>query len=360
MILFPLKSLNITIGLYRGCCEKNHAILYRERSCMIKERRGYFSTILYCLQNRKFKCVLLQSLKSIILVSITYYKKCKYILVRFSHRKNGREIILEINNRYKMSLNFDDKGICTELIVNKTREVFSTNHFQKIITENMTIIDIGANIGYYALLESQLASKGHIHAIEPVLGTYNLLKKNIALNNCTNISTYNFAIADVDGYKDMYIYDKCNWSSFTKNPVGTIIDTIQVPIFTLDKFIESYGTQHPHFIRMDVEGFEYEILMGSQKTLQKPGPLIFCIEIHPHLISKEKVTTIIDLMKDNGFTINSIFIDMDLSEFKFINLFNQLQNSLQLPLYGYIGNDFSSLEQRLAHGGAIVFFEKSN
>jgi FkbM family methyltransferase len=258
-----------------------------------------------------------------------------------------------------MSLNFDDKGICTELIVNKTREVLSTDHFQKIITENMTIIDIGANIGYYALLESQLASKGHIFAIEPVLGNYTLLKKNIALNHCTNISTYNFAIADADGYKEMYIYDKCNWSAFTKIPGSTIIDTVRVPIFTLDKFVETHVPQHLHFIRMDVEGFEYEILIGSQKTLQKPGPLIFCIEIHPHLISKEKVTTIIDLMRDNGFAVNAIFNDMDLSEYNFINLFNQLQKSLDLSLYGYLGHDFDSLEKRLAHGGAIVFFEKS-
>jgi len=325
---------------------------------MIKEQRGYFSTISYCLQHRKFRCVVLQSLKSIIIVSVTWYKKCKYTVLRFFYRKNGNEITLEINNRYKMSLNFDDKGICTELIVNKTREVLSTRHFQKIITEHMTVIDIGANIGYYTLLESQLASKGHIFAIEPVLGNYTILKKNIALNHCTNISTYNFAIANADGYKEMYIYDKCNWSSFTRIPGSTIIDTVQVPIFTLDKFIETYVPQHLHFIRMDVEGFEYEILMGSQKTLQKPGPLFFCIEIHPHLISKEKVTTIIDLMRDNGFRVNSIFNDMDLSEFKFINLFNQLQNSLGLSLYGYIGNDYNALEQRLAHGGAIVFFEK--
>ena len=67
-----------------------------------------------------------------------------------------------------MYLNLDDKGICPDLMVNKTREVFSTAHFQTIITEDMTIIDIGANIGYYALLESQLALKGHVFAIEPV------------------------------------------------------------------------------------------------------------------------------------------------------------------------------------------------
>jgi len=256
-----------------------------------------------------------------------------------------------------MYLNFDDKGICEELIINKTREVFSSAHFQKIITEDMIIIDIGANIGYYALLESQLALKGHIYAIEPVLKNYDLLRKNMNLNNYNNISAYNFAIGNVDSQLEMYIYDKCNWSSFLKNP-GNIIDTIQVPVITLDKFIDSYLTHNPHFIRMDVEGFEYEILMGAQKTLQMVTPLIVCIEIHPHLISKEKVTSIITMMKDNGFTINSIFRELGASELKFLTLVNQVQNILHLPHYGYLGNNYSLLEEILEYSGAMVFFQK--
>ena len=328
---------------------------------MINKRQGYFSTIFYCLKKGNFKGVLLKFLLSIIILSNTYFKKCKYLLLKLNNLKNGSEIIVKINNRYKMSLNFEDKGICTELMVNKTREVFSTDYFQKIITEDMTIIDIGANIGYYALLESQLASKGEVFAIEPVLGNYNLLRKNIALNNCKNVSTYNFAIGNVDGYLDMYIYDKCNWSSFIKNPGGNIINTIQVPILTLDEFIESHLTHNPHFIRMDVEGFEYEIMMGSLKTLKTLTSLIICIEMHPNLMSTEKVTAIIKLMKDNGFKVKSIFNELDDLEPKFFNLLNQLQNILHLAHYGYIGNDYSSLEQIMDQGECpIVFFEKSN
>jgi len=327
---------------------------------MVKETRGYFSTIYYCLKEGKLKGVPLQTFITIIILLNTVVKKCKYTLLTFSQRKNGSEIIVEINNRYKMYLNFDDKGICPDLMMNKTREAFSTAHFQKIITEDMTIIDIGANIGYYALLESQLALKGHVFAIEPVLGNYNVLIKNIALNTCNNISTYNFAIGNVDGSLDMYIYDKCNWSSFTKIPGGNIIGTTQVPIFTLDSFIESHLPCNPHFIRMDVEGFEYEIVMGSLKTLRTAVPLILCIEMHPHLMSGEKVTAIIKIMKDNGFRVNSIFNEIDVSELNYLPIFNQLQNILHLPAFGYIGNDFSSLEQIMAQGeGAIVFFEKS-
>jgi len=327
---------------------------------MVKETRGYFSTIYFCIKEGKLKGILLQTFITSIILLNTFVKKCKYTLLKFSHRKNGSEIIVEINNRYKMYLNFYDKGICTDLMMNKTREVFSTAHVQKIITEEMTIIDIGANIGYYALLESQLAQKGHVFAIEPVLGNYTTLIKNIALNNCNNISTYNFAIGNIDGNLDMYIYDKCNWSSFTKIPEGNIIATRKVPIFTLDSFIESHLPRNPHFIRMDVEGFEYEIVMGMQKTLKTAIPLILCIEMHPHLMSGEKVAAIIKIMKDNGFRVNSIFNEIDVSELKYITTFNQLQNILHLPAFGYIGNNYTSLEKIMAQEeGAMVFFEKS-
>jgi FkbM family methyltransferase len=326
---------------------------------MVKKPQEY-SSLLYCLKEGKFKGLILLAFMSIIVFSHAFFNKLRYTLLKFSQGKKGREIIVEINNRYKMYLNFEDKGICFELMMNKTREVFSTAYIQKIITEDMTIIDIGANIGYYALLESQLASRGHVFAIEPVLGNYNTLIKNITLNNCHNISTYNFAIGNSNGYSEMYIYDKSNWSSFTKIPGGNIIATTQVPVFTLDTFIESHLTQNPHFIRMDVEGFEYEIMMGMQKTLQMAAPLILMIEMHPHLMSAEKMTAIIHLLKENGFTVKSIFAEIYIFDHKYLNMYNQLQNILHLPAFGYVGNNFHSLEQRLAQGaGEIVFFEKS-
>jgi hypothetical protein len=111
---------------------------------------------------------------------------------------------------------------------------------------------------------------------------------------------------------------------------------------------------------MDVEGYEYEIVMGSLKTLQTADHLVLCIEMHPHLMSEEKVKAIMTIMKDNGFTVNAIFNEIDVSELNYLSLCNELQRILHLPAYGYIGNTFSSLEQIMAQEeGAIVFFEKT-
>jgi FkbM family methyltransferase len=328
---------------------------------MINDTHGYFFTIFCCLKEGKFRGAFLQITVPFVILANRYSDQVKYQFLKLRTGKKAREIIVEINKRYNMYLNLDDKGVCSELGINKTREVFSTEYFQKIITEDMVIIDIGANIGYYALLESQLAPKGHVYAIEPVPENYTLLQKNIDLNACKNISTYNFAIGNVNGLLDMFVYDKCNWSSFTRIPGEHIVNVIQVPIMTLDAFIESHVNSHPCFIRMDVEGFEYEILKGALTTLRAVEPLIICIEMHPRLMSEDKVEECIQLMKDNHFCVKTIFLEMDdPSDFKYIELINTLKSILHLPRYGYYGNDFDSLQELLVRGYfPIVFFEKS-
>lgn len=323
--------------------------------------KDFFLEVFNYLSEGKFIAAFSRVLLPTISLLNFSFEKMQYQLIGLICQKKGKDVIFNINNRYKMYLDLNDKGISSELSIHKKREFFSTEYFQKEITEDMIIIDIGANIGYYALLESQLAIKGHVYAIEPVPENFHLLNRNIALNNYLNISTYPLAIGDVEGISDMYVYDKCNWSSFIFNPEGKIIDNIQVPVITLDKFIEVYAVHKPNFIRMDVEGFEYNILKGASRTLQANGHLIICIELHPHLMSKEKSKECIKMVKNNGFKVKSIIRETISCDYWVIGIINQLRSNLNWPKIGYYGNDFDSLECLLENGyGAMVFFEKDN
>jgi Type I restriction modification DNA specificity domain. len=76
-----------------------------------------------------------------------------------------------------MYVDLRDKGISEHLILYRKREFFTTDYIQKVLPENAIVIDIGGNIGYYTLLESQIVSKGHVYSIEPVPGNFSLLKK---------------------------------------------------------------------------------------------------------------------------------------------------------------------------------------
>ena len=84
----------------------------------------------------------------------------------------GNEVIKTIQGS-KMILNLKDEGISRELACYGVHEKNSTEEVKKIIKKGMKILEIGANIGYYALLETKLAGDtGHLYALEPSPSNY--------------------------------------------------------------------------------------------------------------------------------------------------------------------------------------------
>ena len=84
-------------------------------------------------------------------------------------------------------------AIQLDLFLHKKREFICTDYLigDGIIKEEDVVLDIGANIGYYALIESQLVGlNGKVYAVEPVQGNFELLKKNVHLNNLENVAYF--------------------------------------------------------------------------------------------------------------------------------------------------------------------------
>ena len=85
-------------------------------------------------------------------------------------------------NGYKLSVIPNDTGISSELLMFKTHEPLTTKLISKKLTSGMICLDIGSNIGYYALLEHKLVGKeGKVIAIEPSPLNFQYLQKNIKL-----------------------------------------------------------------------------------------------------------------------------------------------------------------------------------
>jgi len=288
-----------------------------------------------------------------------YIDNLRYTLAKIRNR--GVDYTKVTVNSYLMYIDFKDKGISKELYIHRKREHFSTDFIKKFISKDEIVIDIGANIGYYALLESQLANKGRIYAVEPIPSNINLLNRNIELNDYKNISVFQFAIGDDKADKaKMYVYDKCNWCSFIRDPSGNIIDEIEVTTMTLDRFVEFYVCQYPTFIRMDVEGYEYQIIKGASKILEKNKPLKLCIELHSHLMPRENMEELINILKQSDFKVRAIFLDPESHNYKNINIMNRLRRIMGLPEFGFAGNSYKDLDKLLKerYYAPIVFFEK--
>lgn len=213
---------------------------------------------------------------------------------------------------FRIYLDKEDEGISKELLQHGIREKPAVDYIKTILRPDMIVIDIGANIGYYALLEASKVS--HVYAIEPVKYNFELLTKNIKLNDLLNVSTYQLAIGSYSGVVKVYTSKRCNWATIIpeEQRFGAYVEkfnrfkkgTEEVSIYTLDKFVKKFAIK-PDLIRMDVEGAEIDIIAGGLDTIgsmSKGSYLI--IEIHSSCIKdRKKLGIMLNQIEDSGFVV---------------------------------------------------------
>jgi FkbM family methyltransferase len=197
-------------------------------------------------------------------------------------------------------LNPDDKGLSAEIAVEGIHEPFLTSLLEELIMEGMTVVDIGANIGYFALLESRLTgTKGKVIAIEPSPVTFYYLKQNLELNKANNVNPLNVAIGDRTGKATMYLYEQTNWNTLV--PLDREFHTsVEVDTITLDELLEDQ--LQVDVIRMDIEGYECKIIYGMKKILERYNPLLI-IEIHGGLVPLDNIAKLLNELGNMGYSI---------------------------------------------------------
>jgi len=177
----------------------------------------------------------------------------------------------------------------------KIHEPATTNLFKKLLKKGDVVIDLGANIGYFTLLAARLVGeRGRVYAFEPEPVNFKFLKKNIELNNYSQVEAYQMAVAEKSGKTRLYI---CSYDSghHTINQFNGIKDYsrgrevekkwIEVETTSLDKFLEG-REKRVDLIKMDIEGAEPMALSGMDKTLKENTNLKMIIEFFPLLIRK--------------------------------------------------------------------------
>ena len=252
---------------------------------------------------------------------MVYKNTIKYFLVVGGVRKMSKAIIFYVYDNIKRK-NLDlsqeriisildnklktishDKGISSELIIHKIHEPLTTSLIIKKLTKGMNCIDIGSNIGYYAILESsKIGDNGLVWSIEPSPQNFETLSKNVILNQRKNIKCYNIAIGDENGKIDFLISEKSNWSKI-KNKIDHIENgdkIIQVDIMTLDSFSEKNEIKKVDLLRMDVEGYERNIIEGSMNFLEKFKPILM-IEVHKMIMGNNRTNQFLEKLQKMNY-----------------------------------------------------------
>ena len=164
---------------------------------------------------------------------------------------------------YLMWLDVEDRGISRSLLLFGNRELDHKLILEDALSPGMSVLDIGANIGYYTLMMLRLiGSSGTLIAVEPSPSNVSLLKRNLSLNGQPDIEVHQKAVSDINGVRDFFLSEMSNLNTFhntgsgTKHLSGT---TISVEIETVRQIAAG---RRIDLIRMDVEGHEIEVING--------------------------------------------------------------------------------------------------
>ena len=137
--------------------------------------------------------------------------------------------------------------------------------FDKYIKKGDIVLDIGASFGFYSLYASKKAKK--VIAFEPIKRAYKLLLENVKNNSIKNVTAHNCALGDTKKKAKLYLNRHCSGASsmVEKSSYYELVDIVPVDsIFS-----------RADFVKMDVEGMEYQVLLGMRKLLSKSKPIIF-------------------------------------------------------------------------------------
>ena len=121
----------------------------------------------------------------------------------------GRYKKIKVNN-YNMYINLKDRGISKALFIYGVREKDQMYIIENNLRPGATVLDIGANIGYYVILESGITGPAaKIIAYEPSKENCSLLRKNVEFNNLGGrVEINNAAVSNRSGKSRFYLYDK--------------------------------------------------------------------------------------------------------------------------------------------------------
>ena len=152
-----------------------------------------------------------------------------------------------------------------------------TELVKKIVKKDWVCLDIGANIGYYTILMAKLGKE--VTAFEPEPSNLGMVRLNIKINNLWDKCYFTDTIAsDFIGESDLYLCDASHGMHRTfKSKFGDI--KIKVDSTTVDSIVKDYGLD-VDFIKIDVEGSEYQVLRGMVETIDECNPTML-IEFHP-------------------------------------------------------------------------------
>lgn len=169
----------------------------------------------------------------------------KFICRHFLSDKENKSLVLTKVNNIRMFVNYEDRLSSIPLIFWGKWEEFGLELFTTSIKPGMTIVDIGASNGYYTCVaSSHVGPQGKIFAFEPDLESFQLMQKNVILNNINNAVLEQKALSDKKGKIKLYASPNKDSSSIVYSVESKNYFTVNT--VTLDDYLKKNRLQSRH------------------------------------------------------------------------------------------------------------------
>ena len=176
--------------------------------------------------------------------------------------------------------------------------------------EGDVVVDVGAHIGRYALISSKrVGPSGKVVAIEANPDNFNMLNRNVKLNQLTNMLTLNYAVFSEETKIKLYVtsdkLDPTIYNTILLNRAIYKEKFVEVDANTLDNLLRQNGVkaEDVNWVKIDVEGAELEVLKGATNVLSGSENIALLIEVHNVADGSNLYTTIMDLLGHYNFKI---------------------------------------------------------
>lgn len=239
---------------------------------------------------------------------------------------------------------FLDRDDSLRLSILGTYEPFTTKLLKEKIHKGDNILDIGAHIGYYTLIAAQMVGeKGKVYAFEPDPQNFAILSKNIKYNNLSNVELINKAVASSSRKMKFY-----------QNPLNagnhSTVHNFNNRLIIIEGIsLNDYFRKTPKIsvIKMDIEGGEYEAIIGMGKVLKQNKKLVLFTEFWPRGLksanrSPEKYIRLLNRFGFKMYVINEDSKRLDLFNPTFSHSYSQ-HPDLHVNLLGIRNNNESLL-----------------
>lgn len=215
---------------------------------------------------------------------------------------------LDIKGSARLLLNPSDTGFSREFNLYGFREPLNSHAiFKSVARTKPAVLDIGGNLGYFALLEREAGAKKVI-VLEPVPSTFSFLSKT--LEGQDQFEVMNAAISDGADFLNLFSTDQRNVTSFSKEILTThghtVSEEIRAKAVSLDQAADKYPIS---MIRMDIEGYEYRVL---GKRLPDKIETI-CMELHiipPGTPNKDGAIDFLKKLGEQNFKVSVAINEM--------------------------------------------------